>query len=154
MLREVENRHPDAALIFGDPLSGTIDLETLLAAARRQLRLVLTCALAGLLIGLAYLAAEVPLYESTARILIDKNQPSVVTKLTESGSSTQLDPMMVSQVELLRSDRIGLKVVDSLGLASDRSFCRRRIRCSTVSEDPSLRWCGHPLAVPKIEECR
>ncbi|RWF44141.1 MAG: hypothetical protein EOS65_03160 [Mesorhizobium sp.] len=122
MLREVENRHPDAALIFGDPLSGTIDLETLLAAARRQLRLVLTCAVAGLLIGLAYLAAEVPLYESTARILIDKNQPSVVTKLTESGSSTQLDPMMVSQVELLRSDRIGLKVVDSLGLASDRSF--------------------------------
>ncbi|TGQ49895.1 hypothetical protein EN836_31715 [Mesorhizobium sp. M1C.F.Ca.ET.193.01.1.1] len=122
MLREVENRHPDAAFIFGDPLSGTIDLETLLAAARRQLRLVLTCALAGLMIGLVYLAAEVPLYESTARILIDKNQPSVVTKLTESGSSTQLDPMMLSQVELLRSDRIGLKVVDSLGLATDRSF--------------------------------
>ncbi|RWG81675.1 Wzz/FepE/Etk N-terminal domain-containing protein [Mesorhizobium sp.] len=122
MLREVENRHPDAAFIFGDPLSGTIDFETLLAAARRQLRLVLTCALAGLMIGLVYLAAEVPLYESTARILIDKNQPSVVTKLTESGSSTQLDPMMLSQVELLRSDRIGLKVVDSLGLATDRSF--------------------------------
>ncbi|CAN7706101.1 Wzz/FepE/Etk N-terminal domain-containing protein [Mesorhizobium amorphae] len=122
MLREVENRHPDAAFIFGDPLSGTIDLETLLAAARRQLRVVLTCAIAGLLMGLAYLAAEVPLYESTARILIDKNQPSVVTKLTESGSSTQLDPMMLSQVELLRSDRIGLKVVDSLGLATDRSF--------------------------------
>jgi uncharacterized protein involved in exopolysaccharide biosynthesis/Mrp family chromosome partitioning ATPase len=122
MLREVENRHPDAAFIFGDPLSGTIDLETLLAAARRQLRVVLTCALAGLLMGLAYLAAEVPLYESTARILIDKNQPSVVTKLTESGSSTQLDPMMLSQVELLLSDRIGLKVVDSLGLATDRSF--------------------------------
>lgn len=74
------------------------------------------------MIGLVYLAAEVPLYESTARILIDKNQPSVVTKLTESGSSTQLDPMMLSQVELLRSDRIGLKVVDSLGLATDRSF--------------------------------
>ncbi|WP_192177368.1 Wzz/FepE/Etk N-terminal domain-containing protein [Mesorhizobium amorphae] len=122
MLREVENRHPDAAFIFGDPLSGTIDLETLLAAARRQLRFVLTCALAGLVLGLAYLAAEVPLYESTARILIDKNQPSVVTKLTESGSSTQLDPMMLSQVELLRSDRIGLKVVDSLGLATDRAF--------------------------------
>lgn len=122
MLREVENRHPDTAFIFGDPQSGTIDLETLLAAARRQLRFVLTCALAGLVLGLVYLVAEVPLYESTARILIDKNQPSVVTKLTESGSSTQLDPMMQSQVELLRSDRIGLKVVDSLGLATDRSF--------------------------------
>ncbi|RJT32716.1 hypothetical protein D3227_26405 [Mesorhizobium waimense] len=122
MLREVENRHTDAAFIFDDPQSGTIDLETLLAAARRQLRFVLTCALAGFVLGLAYLAAEVPLYESTARILIDKNQPSVVTKLTESGSSTQLDPMMLSQVELLRSDRIGLKVVDSLGLATDRSF--------------------------------
>ncbi|RRH92816.1 hypothetical protein EH240_30890 [Mesorhizobium tamadayense] len=122
MLREVENRHPDTAFIFGDPQSGTIDFETLLAAARRQLRFVLTCVLAGLVLGLVYLAAEVPLYESTARILIDKNQPSVVTKLTESGSSTQLDPMMLSQVELLRSDRIGLKVVDSLGLATDRSF--------------------------------
>ena len=122
MLREVENRHSDAAFIFGDPLSGTVDLETLLAAARRQLRFVLTCALAGLVLGLVYLAAEVPLYQSTAKILIDKNQPSVVTKLTESGSSTQLDPMMLSQVELLRSDRIGLKVVDSLGLATDRSF--------------------------------
>ena len=29
---------------------------------------------------------------------------------------------MLSQVELLRSDRIGLKVVDSLGLATDQSF--------------------------------
>ncbi|MER9057682.1 Wzz/FepE/Etk N-terminal domain-containing protein [Mesorhizobium sp. M0213] len=122
MLREVENRHPDSALIFGDPQSATIDLETLVAAARRQLRFVLTCALAGLVLGLAYLRLEVPLYESTSRILIDKNQPSVVTKLTESGSSTQLDPMMLSQVELLRSDRIGLKVVDSLGLATDRPF--------------------------------
>jgi uncharacterized protein involved in exopolysaccharide biosynthesis/Mrp family chromosome partitioning ATPase len=122
MLREVENRHSDAAFIFDDPQSGTIDLETLLAAARRQLRFVLICALAGLVLGLAYLRAEVPLYESTARILIDKNQPSLVTKLTESGSSTMLDPMMLSQVELLLSDRIGLKVVDSLGLATDRSF--------------------------------
>ena len=29
---------------------------------------------------------------------------------------------MLSQVELLRSDRVGLKVVDSLGLATDQSF--------------------------------
>ncbi|RWC46363.1 Wzz/FepE/Etk N-terminal domain-containing protein [Mesorhizobium sp.] len=121
MLREVE-KHPDSAFTFGDPQWGTIDLETLVAAAQRQLRFVLTCALAGLVLGLAYLWAEVPLYESTARILIDKNQPSVVTKLTETGSSAPLDPMMLSQVELLRSDRIGLKVVDSLGLATDRSF--------------------------------
>ncbi|MET3594425.1 uncharacterized protein involved in exopolysaccharide biosynthesis/Mrp family chromosome partitioning ATPase [Mesorhizobium shonense] len=122
MLREVENRHPDPAFIFGDPQAGTIDLETLVAAARRQLGFVLACALAGLVLGLVYLRVEVPLYESTARILIDKDQPAVVTQLTESGSSTQLDPMMLSQVELLRSDRIGLKVVDSLGLATDRSF--------------------------------
>ncbi|MER9020475.1 Wzz/FepE/Etk N-terminal domain-containing protein [Mesorhizobium sp. M0898] len=122
MLREVENQHPDSAFFFGDPQSATIDLETLVAAARRQLRFVLTCALVGLVLGLAYLRLEVPLYESTSRILIDKNQPSVVTRLTESGSSTQLDPMMLSQVELLRSDRIGLKVVDSLGLATDRPF--------------------------------
>ncbi|MER8503655.1 MULTISPECIES: Wzz/FepE/Etk N-terminal domain-containing protein [unclassified Mesorhizobium] len=122
MLREVENQHPDSAFIFGDPQPATIDLETLVAAARRQLRFVLTCALVGLVLGLAYLRVEVPLYESTSRILIDKDQPSVVTKLTESGSSTQLDPMMLSQVELLRSDRIGLKVVDSLGLATNRPF--------------------------------
>ena len=122
MLRKVENRHPDSAVIVDEPQSETIDLETLLAAARRQLRFVLTCAMGGLALGLVYLQAEVPLYESTTRILIDKNQPPVVTELIENGTSIQLDPMMLSQVELLRSDRIGLKVVDSLGLATDQSF--------------------------------
>jgi uncharacterized protein involved in exopolysaccharide biosynthesis/Mrp family chromosome partitioning ATPase len=122
MLREVENRHPGPSIVIGERQAEAIDLEALLAAARRQLRFVLTWALAGLVLGLAYLRAEVPLYESTARILIDKNQPSVVTKLTESGTSIQLDPMMLSQVELLRSNRIGLKVVDSLGLANNPSF--------------------------------
>ncbi|WP_353646447.1 P-loop NTPase [Mesorhizobium sp. WSM2239] len=122
MLRKADNWHPDSTVIIGEPQSETIDFETLLAAARRQLRFVFTCAMGGLLLGLAYLQAEVPLYRSTTRILIDKNQPPVVMQLMENGTSTQLNPMMVSQVELLRSDRIGLKVVDSLGLAADQSF--------------------------------
>ena len=122
MLRKVENRPPDSAVIVDDPQSQTIDFETLLAAARRQLRLVLGCVVGGLALGFVYLEAEVPLYMSTTEILIDKNQPSVVTALIETGTSMQLDPMMVSQVELLLSDRVGLKVVDSLGLATDQAF--------------------------------
>jgi uncharacterized protein involved in exopolysaccharide biosynthesis/Mrp family chromosome partitioning ATPase len=122
MLRKVENRHPDSAVIVDEPQSQTIDFETLLAAARRQLRLVLACVTGGLALGFVYLEAEVPLYMSTTEILIDKNQPPVVTALIETGTSMQLDPMMVSQVELLLSDRIGLKVVDSLGLATDQAF--------------------------------
>jgi capsular exopolysaccharide synthesis family protein len=126
MLRKVENRHLDPSVLIGERQSDSIDLETLLAAARRQLRLVLICAIAGLALGFAYLQAEVPLYKSTTRILIDKNQPAVVTKLLESGTPIQLDPMMLSQVELLRSDRVGLKVVDSLALATDQSFLSAR----------------------------
>jgi uncharacterized protein involved in exopolysaccharide biosynthesis/Mrp family chromosome partitioning ATPase len=122
MLRKVASRHPDPSVVIAERPSETIDLEALLAAARRQLAFVLICVLGGVVLGLAYLGAEVPLYKSTARILIDKNQPSVVTKLTESGTPIQLDPMMLSQVELLRSDRTGLNVVDSLDLANNPSF--------------------------------
>ncbi|PDT50434.1 hypothetical protein CO661_02075 [Sinorhizobium fredii] len=122
MLRKVENWHLDPSVLIGERQSDSIDLESILAAARRQLRFVLICAIGGLVLGLAYLQAEVPLYKATTRILIDKNQPAVVTKLLENGTTIQLEPMMLSQVELLRSDRIGLKVVDSLGLATDQSF--------------------------------
>ena len=121
MLREVE-KHPDSAFTFGDPQWGTVDLDTLLAKARRQLKVISVGAIGGLVLGLAYLIAEVPLYKSTTNILIDKDQPPVVTQLIDTGTPIQLDPMMLSQVELLHSDRIGLKVVDSLGLATDQSF--------------------------------
>src|SRR5262245_52358255 len=122
MLRRVDYRHPDSAVSIDPPQPETIDVDTVLAAARRQPRFVSIFGAAGLLLGFVYLQNEVPLYQSTTKILIDKNQPPVVRELMENAAPTQPDPMMGSQVELLRSERIGLKVVDSLGLATDQTF--------------------------------
>lgn len=101
-----------------------IDLERLLAAARRQVWVVAGCAAAGLVLGLAYLLTAQPLYTASTHLLIDPldgkgNSQLQVTGLSDLGlDSSAVD----SQVELLKSEKITSAVAEKLNLAVDPEF--------------------------------
>jgi succinoglycan biosynthesis transport protein ExoP len=99
-----------------------IDLDRLLSALRRQAKLIIGGATAGLILGLAYVVSAVPLYTASADILIDKGTSKFVDELSTASGVFEDDADMLSQVELLKSDRISRAVVDKLKLTEDAGF--------------------------------
>lgn len=108
-----------------------IDIDAALATIRRQWRIVLaTIAIAGT-IGLAYAATAVPIYSATATLLIDRNNSQVVEQLSTIGGVIEDEASILSQVEVLQSETIGLAVVDNLNLTENQEF--RVTRASLLS---------------------
>lgn len=108
-----------------------IDIDVVLAVIRRQWRVVLaTIAVAGA-IGLAFAATAVPIYSATATLLIDRNNSQIVEQLSTIGGVVEDEASILSQVEVLQSETIGLAVVDSLKLTENQEF--RATRASLLS---------------------
>ncbi len=102
--------------------SSVSDLEKLLAMARRQaVVLALGCAL-GLFGGVAYVATAIPQYVATSYVLIDDRSVRAVQDLLPTATLAPQDSAIESQVELLRSEQIGMAVVDKLGLDRSEAF--------------------------------
>ena len=70
------------------PVDDGPNLEAILAAVRRRAWLVVLCAIAGGLFGLAYLVAAVPFYTSSTQLLID-------TRDTQSAQEAAVMPDVV-----------------------------------------------------------
>lgn len=104
------------------PLTTSIDLERVIAVARRQWRLVAAAAIIGMVIGVTYIITAVPKYTATASILIGGNTDGLVNRLSMDQSAADDDATILSQVELLKSDSIGLAVVGKLNLAQNQEF--------------------------------
>ena len=108
------------------PAGLTIDVDNLLAIAKRQWRVVAMAMLAALVLGIVYLLIAKPLYTAKSSLLIDRDTSKVVDQLATIGgtigSALDDDAMVLSQVELLKSDTIGLSVVDTLKLPDDPAF--------------------------------
>lgn len=104
------------------PVTTSIDLERIVAVARRQWRLVATMAIIGVFLGAAYVVTAVPQYTATARVLIGGNQDGLVNKLSMDQVSAVDDASILSQVEVLKSDTIGLSVVEKLNLTQNEVF--------------------------------
>lgn len=105
-----------------DNASETINIEKLAAMARRQWRVVAVSVIVFAIIGILYIATAVPLYTSAASILIDRGSGGIVNRLSMDDVPTEDDASVLSQVELLKSDTIGLSVVDKLKLSDDPLF--------------------------------
>lgn len=105
--------------------SKPIDFDQLLAAARRQSRIVFAAATISLIAGVAYVVTAVPLYTATANLLIDSQKDKNV--LATSIADLTFDTGAIdSQVEVLKSDKIALAVVAAQKLASDPEFMGAR----------------------------
>lgn len=99
-----------------------IDFDRLLASARRQWKVVLTATLAALVLGAAYVLTAVPQYTSSIELLIDPNNKKIVDQLSLVSGVADDDASILSQVELLKSDRIALAVSDKLNLIDNKLF--------------------------------
>ncbi|MFD2239248.1 Wzz/FepE/Etk N-terminal domain-containing protein [Aureimonas populi] len=100
----------------------TFDLERLWTIVRRNLRLVGLCVLAAVVVGVLYVRASPAVYASQARILLDESIGTVARDFASVGSNIQLDNRIASQIEVLRSSRLALEVVDELNLGEDEVF--------------------------------
>lgn len=123
---QLYNRHD-----IGEPPRGVdehedngqaIDLEALMGIARRQWMVVAICCLCAVMVGLAYILTAVPLYTASTRVLIDRGNSQVVEQLSTIGGVMDDESSVLSQVELLKSESIGLGVVDKLKLADNPEF--------------------------------
>ncbi len=108
-----------------------IDIDAALAIIRRQWRIVLAAIAVAGAIGLAFAATAVPVYSATATLLIDRNNSQIVEQLSTIGGVIEDEASILSQVEVLQSETIGLAVVDSLKLTENQEF--RATRASLLS---------------------
>ena len=115
---------PNFAPSHGRDQGDYFDVRFILAAVRRQLKIILLFALFGALTGILFVTTSVPLFTATTSIMIDRRQVravqdvSAVTEIGSMDSSTAVD----SQVEILKSEKIALAVVNELNLTHDQEF--------------------------------
>jgi len=101
------------------------NISRLISAIRRQARLFTAFCLAGVAFGVLYLRIATPLYTASANILFDTRAVYPVQDSSKPPESRILDPTEAeSQVEVLRSERIGLAVIKNLNLVDDPAFSR------------------------------
>jgi succinoglycan biosynthesis transport protein ExoP len=99
--------------------SDMLDLDYLFAAAKRQLRVFLIACAAGLALGIAYIVTAVPLYTASTDFLIDDRRANTSADAAAL-SGPGFDSVAVdSQVEVVKSGKIGLVVVETLQLDKD-----------------------------------
>ncbi|MBV8473040.1 MAG: AAA family ATPase, partial [Hyphomicrobiales bacterium] len=122
MLKRVEHASPEPdakAQVAAD--RQPIDFDQLIAAARRQARVVAAAAGVSLFLGLAYIVTAVPKYTATSDILIDSQKDK--SELSTSIAELTFDTGAIdSQVEVLKSEKIALSVIDALKLTQDPAF--------------------------------
>ena len=101
------------------------EIDRLLAAARRQARVLIACSVLALALGIVYVATTVPQYTAGVSILIDDR---AVRAFTFKGDGPDINDSTGShvdrEVELLRSNRIAFAVIDKLQLYNDPEFGR------------------------------
>ena len=101
------------------------ELDYLLAAARRQFRVVVASSILAIIAGLGYIATTLPLYTASSVVLIDNRRLRAVQDSYDiAPGGLEQASALDSQVELLKSERIGLAVVDKLQLNRDQDFLR------------------------------
>jgi succinoglycan biosynthesis transport protein ExoP len=105
-----------------DSAGRSLDVDHLLAAARRQWRVVALGLATGLVLGIFYILTAVPLYTANASVLMDRENRAIADQLSAIGSVLDDEATVLSQVELLKSDTISLAVVDRLKLVADPAF--------------------------------
>jgi succinoglycan biosynthesis transport protein ExoP len=102
-----------------------IDFDQLLAAARRQARVVGVAAAIGVLLGLAYCVTATPKYTAKTDLLIDSQKDK--NELSASIAELTFDAGAIdSQVEVMKSEKIALAVISAMKLTRDPEFMGAR----------------------------
>ena len=107
---------------------------------QRYTRTILTCFLIGILAAVAYSYSAEPLYTARTQIIIDPSLPQVLRDTNSDTTFTIDNSQIESQLEVLRSEKIAIAVIDQLKLQDVPEFSE---------SDSILRWlAGAPPATP------
>ncbi|PTM97142.1 polysaccharide biosynthesis tyrosine autokinase [Mycoplana dimorpha] len=97
-----------------------IDIDRLLSAAQRRLRTIAVCTGIFVVGGIGYLGIATPLYTSMTQILLDDSLSRYAEEENASPQNAQqLDTRIASTVELLKSTKLALRVVDQADLSGE-----------------------------------
>lgn len=99
-----------------------IDLEQLVAAARRQIKVVALCAAVGLAMGIAYLAFTPKVYTAVTDILLDDSLTRFAEEKDNAPAHIQADSTVLSEVEIMKSTRLARAVVIAAKLNENEAF--------------------------------
>lgn len=99
-----------------------VDLEKLLAIALRQAKTVGVCVVCGLLVGLVVLATTPATYTAESRVLIDERLDRIVDETSVTTATLLNDASLESQIQILKSNRLALSIVEATGLHKNEGF--------------------------------
>ncbi len=100
----------------------SIDIATVLGILRRQWQAGLATLATACLLAIAYLLTAMPLYTSSVGVLIDRSTSDMTERLSSLGAAIDDEASVLSQIELIKSEAIGLAAVDRLQLGQDAEF--------------------------------
>lgn len=101
-----------------------IDLNRLIAMARRQFFLVTCFVIAWFVLGLVILATTPPQYTAVAKVLIDDRLSQIVEEASPAPQRVRNDAALLSEIEVIRSARIADAVGQALNLEENQVFLR------------------------------
>lgn len=99
-----------------------IDLRSILSLLRRQFRLILLTVLIGTAAAAILAYALTPIYTASALILVDPSSKNLLDPDLQMTSAGADNARIDSEVEILRSENILLKVIEAEGLLADDEF--------------------------------
>ena len=110
----------DVAPESGEDGEAKFDPRIVLRVLRRRYRLILGISFLAVGIGAAWVAQVTPIYEASARLLIESRSPAVLTDVQEvyqeSGGWWASREYLKTQIDIISSRPVAERVVDSLGL--------------------------------------
>lgn len=97
-----------------------LDISQILRAVRRQAWLGIVFVLGGVALAVAYIATAQPLYTAYATILLDEERAELLDLVSSLPSAVMGDAAVQSEVEILKSHELALRVVERLDLVERR----------------------------------
>jgi len=107
--------------------SGILSVDNIVAILRRRALLIGTALAAMLVVGLAYLVTTKPMFDSTALVYLDVENAQVVggNDSNAPGMPPSLSDVDVnSQLQIIKSEKIALAVIEQLGIKDADEFMR------------------------------
>jgi len=148
MLKTTERHEEGFRPLSGSDGSESSEFDRLLAAARRQIRVIIVSCVLGMAAGMAYIVTAAPLFTAAASVLIDNRRVRAVQDAYDLNAGFDGGAAVESQVELLKSDRIAFGVIDKLQLHRDPEFTRPQpglislligsIKAAVMRSDPEV----------------
>ncbi len=96
-----------------------IDLRNILGLLRRQVRLIIASVIVVVTLAGLVTFSFTPIYSATALILVDPSRKNLLDPDAQIGSGVSDSARIDSEVEILRSDNVLLKVIEAENLTSD-----------------------------------